>query len=512
LRELQRLATDENPRVRLHAVRAASFFPSAEATQVALAASKLKVDYYLDYVIGETLRQLRPQWRKSIGEGSGIAGADPSSVRYLLRTLSVEELLKMPRNADVSENILGRTGVPDAVRAEALATLAKSRNVQPVALLIGVIDTPAEIDFRSVGRLLLAQPPAELKAHRAGLLKLAMNDQEQGRSYAWAAIALGDGSLETAWQEASVSPLSLQSLLGGIHLIPNATLRATAYERVMPILNANITDLQGPDNVVAATQRDAIRSAVSTRREPAAVFAALTKMIERGYQVPTAASGLRGLPRDTWSADASVTAARALVAWAGKTHASERTSRDYVETIQIADDLAGTLPAQESDALRQTISGLRVPVFIVRAVVEGMRYDTPRLVVQTGRPFEIIFDNPDVMPHNLVVVRPGAREKVGIAAMALTPEDRDTRGRAYVPESADIVAATKLLETGQTESLRVPAQRTEGVYEFVCTFPGHWTVMYGQLVVTRDVDAYLKANPTAAAAKVSAAPAAHTTH
>ncbi|MEO7413431.1 MAG: PVC-type heme-binding CxxCH protein, partial [Opitutaceae bacterium] len=503
LSQLQRLATDTNSRVRLHAVRAASFFPTVEATQVALSASKLEIDYYLDYVIGETLRQLRPQWRKSIGEGAGIAGADPSSIRYLLRTLSVDELLKMPRNADVSENILARTGISDAVRAEALAALAVHRRVAPVALLIETLDSPGETDVRGVGRLLLAQSPADLQPHRSALLKLALNDQEQGRSYAFAAVVLGDGSLEASWKEASASPLSLQSLVGAIALIPKPELRATALERVMPILDSEITALQGPDNIVAATQRDAIRGAVSTRREPAAVFAALTKMIERGYQVPTAAQGIRGLPRESWPADASINAARALVAWAGKTHASERTNRDYVETIQIVDDLAGTLPAEVAESLRKDLSGLRVPVFIVRAVVEGMRYDVPRLVVPAGRSFEIIFENPDVMPHNLVVVRPNSREKVGTAAMALTPDDRDARGRAFVPASTDVVAATKLLENSQSESLRVPAQ-SEGVYEYVCTFPGHWIMMYGQLVVTPDVDAYLKANPTATAAKPTA--------
>ncbi|MEI6053015.1 MAG: PVC-type heme-binding CxxCH protein, partial [Opitutaceae bacterium] len=66
-------ASDENARVRLHAVRAASFFPEAAAAEVALAATKLPIEYYLDYVIGETLRQLRPFWAKSIGDGSSIA-------------------------------------------------------------------------------------------------------------------------------------------------------------------------------------------------------------------------------------------------------------------------------------------------------------------------------------------------------------------------------------------------------------------------------------------------------
>ncbi len=49
---------------------------------------------------------------------------------------------------------------------------------------------------------------------------------------------------------------------------------------------------------------------------------------------------------------------------------SERTSRDYVETIQVADDLAGTLPDEDAAPLRKTIAGLRVSVFIVRSVVE----------------------------------------------------------------------------------------------------------------------------------------------
>lgn len=41
-----------------------------------------------------------------------------------------------------------------------------------------------------------------------------------------------------------------------------------------------------------------------------------------------------------------------------------------------------------------------------------------------------------------------------------------------------------------------PAMHT-GAYEYVCTFPGHWTVMYGQLIVTKDVEVHQNANPIA---------------
>jgi len=513
LAELRRLASDPSPRVRLHAVRAASFFPVVEATEVALAATKLEIDYYLDYVIGETLRQLRPQWRESLGAGSALA-ADPASVRYLLRTLPVEDLLKLPRSADVAEAVVGRAGVREPARAEALADLARLRAQPPVALLLGLLDSPAEIDTAGVGRLLLAQPPADLKAHRAALLRLARIDTAEGRSYAWAALALADGSLETVWREAADSPLSFQSLAGGLALIPDPALRATAYERVMPLLARPLAEYAGPDEVARATQRDLIRAAVATRRNPGAVFTALTALIERREQVPDAAQGLRALPRADWPAASAAAAARAIVAWAGGVEDSSRSYRPYIETIQLADDLVAALPVVEADALRRKLSGLRVLSFIVRAVVEEMRYDVPRLVVPLNRAFDLTFENPDVMPHNLVVVRPGTRETVGTAAMALLPDALDAKGRAYVPASADVVAATRILETGENQTLRVPALREEGIYEYVCTFPGHWIMMYGQLVVTPDVDAYLKAHPVAPAASAPAdSPApGHTGH
>jgi hypothetical protein len=48
---------------------------------------------------------------------------------------------------------------------------------------------------------------------------------------------------------------------------------------------------------------------------------------------------------------------------------------------------------------------------IVHTVHEQMRYDQTRLVVEAGKPFEIILENSDTMPHNLVLVKPAfARE------------------------------------------------------------------------------------------------------
>lgn len=500
---LNKLARDPDQNVRLHAVRAASFFPTAEAAEVALAALKSPVDYYVDYVIGETLRQLRPQWRKSINDGTSIAGGDPASLRYLLRTLSVSDLLALPRNEQVAEALLGRARVRDSVRVESLGLLAKARKTTPVALLIETIQSPAEVDVGGVGKLLLAQKPADLKPFRADLLKLAKNDAADGAPWAWAAVAISDGVTEPLWAEAGESPLLLSSLINGISLLPDVTLKATAHDRAMELLAKPVAQLPGPEYVQASIQRSAIRVATNTKRDPAAVFTALAALLDRGEQVQAAAQGIRALPRATWPAEGSVAAAKSILGWAEKARGSERNSREFVDTIQVADQLAEALPAEEAETMHKTLARLRPLIYVVKTVVEGMKYDTPRLVIPAGRQVEIVFENPDVMPHNFVVVNPGARERIGTAAAQLTPDYLDRSGRAWVPESPDILYATKLIETGQNESLRVRIN-DEGLYEYLCTFPGHFVMMYGQLVVTKDVDAYLKANPLPAAPKTAA--------
>jgi azurin len=148
-------------------------------------------------------------------------------------------------------------------------------------------------------------------------------------------------------------------------------------------------------------------------------------------------------------------------------------------------------------------------MFVVRTVREQMRYDTTRLVVEPGKPVQIIVENADFMPHNLVIVRPGAREEIGTITATMKADELDGRGRAYVPKSAKILTATKLIEPGQRETLQFTAPAEEGNCDYVCTYPGHWTLMWGTLVVTKDVDAYLAAHPDAPEGGPGASGAGH---
>ena len=155
----------------------------------------------------------------------------------------------------------------------------------------------------------------------------------------------------------------------------------------------------------------------------------------------------------------------------------------------------GDFQRKKAASVRGQLRELSVPTFVIRTVREQMRYDTPRIVVEPGKPIEIILENPDFMPHNLVVVKPGTREKVANAAARMGPEDDDGRGRAYVPRTSDVVAATHMLEAGQRATLTMTAPNEEGDYEYVCTYPNHWMLMWGQLVVTKDIESYLQRHP-----------------
>ncbi|EAQ78614.1 PVC-type heme-binding CxxCH protein [Blastopirellula marina] len=55
---LQSQVNDENPRVRLEAVRALSFFDTQEALDIALESLAYDQDYYLEYTLGETIKTL----------------------------------------------------------------------------------------------------------------------------------------------------------------------------------------------------------------------------------------------------------------------------------------------------------------------------------------------------------------------------------------------------------------------------------------------------------------------
>jgi azurin/glucose/arabinose dehydrogenase len=118
----------------------------------------------------------------------------------------------------------------------------------------------------------------------------------------------------------------------------------------------------------------------------------------------------------------------------------------------------------------------------IQAVPNLMQFAPKELRVKAGAPVRIIFENPDLMQHNLVLVARGADEEVGMLAdqMAVRP---DAMSKQFIPESPKVLYATPLVNpTGRAE-LKFNAPAEPGRYPFLCTFPGHWRVMRGTLFV-----------------------------
>ena len=111
-----------------------------------------------------------------------------------------------------------------------------------------------------------------------------------------------------------------------------------------------------------------------------------------------------------------------------------------------------------------------------------LAYDTKSFTAKAGQKVKLTFENnhPTLpQPHNFVLGKLGVDKgkMLGLAMAAMTLVDK-----GYIPESADILANTKLLQPGQTETIEfvLPAA---GEYNYICTFPGHGAIMNGTITV-----------------------------
>ncbi|MDB6150420.1 MAG: putative heme-binding protein, partial [Chthoniobacter sp.] len=112
----------------------------------------------------------------------------------------------------------------------------------------------------------------------------------------------------------------------------------------------------------------------------------------------------------------------------------------------------------------------------------GLQFEQKELHVKAGERLSLTLENPDAMPHNWVLVKIGALERVGDLATRLITEP-DALARSYVPDSPDVLVHTRVLDPQTATTLHFNAPSQAGRYPYVCTFPGHWVLMRGELVV-----------------------------
>ena len=113
---------------------------------------------------------------------------------------------------------------------------------------------------------------------------------------------------------------------------------------------------------------------------------------------------------------------------------------------------------------------------------ERLLFDKERFRVKPGQPVKLLFTNPDATQHNIVFVQPGTDEEVGLAGNEMA-KDPEAAKKDFIPKSKNILYHSKLLNQGEAEVLRFKAPEKPGRYPYICTFPGHWFVMKGVMIV-----------------------------
>ncbi|MFO7845021.1 MAG: plastocyanin/azurin family copper-binding protein [Balneolaceae bacterium] len=116
---------------------------------------------------------------------------------------------------------------------------------------------------------------------------------------------------------------------------------------------------------------------------------------------------------------------------------------------------------------------------VVKSSGTDLSYDITEIRAKAGSTITIRYDNSSDMPHNIVFVNGRSDiQPVGVAGI----QARDT---GYVPmddaNQERIFAYTDLARPGEVVdvTLTVP---DPGTYPYICTYPGHFTMMQGDLI------------------------------
>ena len=112
----------------------------------------------------------------------------------------------------------------------------------------------------------------------------------------------------------------------------------------------------------------------------------------------------------------------------------------------------------------------------------GLTFATKRFVVKAGERISLTLANPDTMPHNLAIAKPGTLAKVGDGANRMAAQP-DGGARRYLPPGGDVLFFTDIIEPEKSSTIHFTAPAGPGEYPYLCSFPGHWQIMNGIMVV-----------------------------
>jgi azurin len=121
-----------------------------------------------------------------------------------------------------------------------------------------------------------------------------------------------------------------------------------------------------------------------------------------------------------------------------------------------------------------------------------MRYNLAEFTVEPGARVKLHLENEDGLQHNVVLLKAEGSAAAGLAfAQEIWAGGEAALARGWMPsDSAKVLAASRLLDPKGTEDLYFVAPRKAADYPFVCTVPGHATIMNGIMKVRQSKPAF----------------------
>lgn len=168
---------------------------------------------------------------------------------------------------------------------------------------------------------------------------------------------------------------------------------------------------------------------------------------------------------------------------AAKFTASSKNTMVGMDHSQHAGSEAMPMAASAKRVITQPASWTNGPDQVITIGTKpGLKFDLAEIQVKAGSKVKFVFNNNDDMLHNCVITNPGAANKVGEAALNLGLKGAEMN---YIPDMTEVLYHTGLMQPESTEALYFVAPAKAGDYQYVCTFPGHHTLMQGKMKVMK---------------------------
>ena len=115
---------------------------------------------------------------------------------------------------------------------------------------------------------------------------------------------------------------------------------------------------------------------------------------------------------------------------------------------------------------------------------DAMKYNLTEIRATPGEKLVISLKNigripKPAMAHNWVLLKP--MDDAGVMAFSMSAAARPPE---HLPaEMSAVLAHTKMVGNGETDMVKVTAPSAPGEHPYVCTFPGHFMLMKGKMIV-----------------------------